>query len=93
MAAFRSTSLRAQLSLAYAGIALLTALLLGGILLSVLAGYYARAETAYLQAAAIQIRNQPLPVSGVQNLATWAARSALVEQVRVRVFDLSLIHI
>ncbi len=53
MAAFRSTSLRAQLSLTYAGIALLTAVLLGGILLSVLGGYYARAETAYLQAAAI----------------------------------------
>ena len=36
MAAIRSKSLRSQLSLTYAGIALLTAVLLGGILLSVL---------------------------------------------------------
>jgi two-component system, OmpR family, sensor histidine kinase BaeS len=87
MAVLRSTSLRAQLSLTYAGIALLTALLLGGILLSVLSGYYARAETAYLQAAAAQIQDRPLPRGGDTSLATWAARAALVEQVRVRVFD------
>jgi signal transduction histidine kinase len=70
----------------YAGIALLTALLLGGILLSVLSGYYARAETAYLESAAVQIRNQPLP-EATAALATWASRAAVVEQVRVRVFD------
>ncbi len=87
MAAFRSTSLRAQLSVTYAGIALLTAVLLGGILLSVLGGYYARAETAYLQAAAAQIQERPLPSGSDANLTTWAARAALLEQVRVRVFD------
>ena len=85
MAALRSTSLRSQLSLTYAGIALLTALLLGGILLSVLAEYYEHAETAYLQAAAMQIRNEPLP--DVEEMAKWAARVALVEQVRVRAYD------
>ena len=40
MAARRFTSLRAQLALTYGGIALLTAVLLGGILLSVLSTYY-----------------------------------------------------
>ena len=89
MAAFRSTSLRAQLSLTYAGIALLTALLLGGILLTVLSGYYDRAESAYLQAAAVQIREQPLPGSDSAALTDWVARSALIEQVRVRIFDSS----
>jgi signal transduction histidine kinase len=87
MAAFRSTSLRAQLSLTYAGIALLTAVLLGGILLSVLGGYYARAETAYLQAAATQVRRESIPASDPSNLAIWASRAALVAQVRVRVYD------
>jgi signal transduction histidine kinase len=87
MAALRSTSLRAQLSITYAGIALLTALLLGGILLTVLGGYYARAETAYLRSAAMQIQNRPLPNADDAELATWAARAAIVEQVRVRVFD------
>ena len=87
MAVFRSTSLRAQLSLTYAGIALLTAVLLGGILLSVLGGYYARAETAYLQAAATQVRRESIPASDPSNLALWASRAALVAQVRVRVYD------
>jgi signal transduction histidine kinase len=88
MAAFRSKSLRAQLSMTYAGIALLTALLLGGILLSVLGGYYARAESAYLQAAAMQLQNAPTPDS-TTSLTAWASRAALIEQVRVRIYDSS----
>jgi len=90
MAGSRSTSLRAQLSMTYAGIALLTALLLGGLLLSVLAGYYARAETAYLRAAASQITSNGVPTNSQKvKVGSWAARAAMIEQVRVRVFDQS----
>ena len=55
-------SLRLKLALTYAGMALLTALILGGILLAVLGNYYSRAEEDYLRASAELIANEPLPL-------------------------------
>ena len=49
-------------ALTYAGIALLTALILGGILLGVLGSYYARAEERYLRAGAELVAAEPLPL-------------------------------
>ncbi len=79
-------SLRANLALTYAGIALLTAAVLGTILLAVLGNYYARAEDAYLRAAAQRIVADPPPAAQA-DIATWAQLAALSTQTRVRVYD------
>lgn len=84
----KNRSLRWQLALTYAGIALLTAALLGGILVSVLGRYYIRAEDAYLNAAAERVARQlssPVPADVGQRVAL----AALGTQTRVRVYDAS----
>lgn len=80
-------SLRHQLAFTYAGIALLTTVLLGGILLLVLNSYYARAETAYLRAAGQRIMNEPPTSETVADLTRWAQLEALATQTRVRVLS------
>ncbi len=84
----KNRPLRWQLALTYAGIALLTAALLGGILLTVLGRYYIRAEDAYLHAAAERVARQlsiPVPADIEQRVAI----AALGTQTRVRVYDAS----
>ncbi len=80
-------SLRLKLTLTYAGMALLTALILGGILLAVLGNYYSRAEEDYLRASAQLIANEPLPLTSQTALTEWAQSSALTTDTRVRVYD------
>ncbi|TLM90267.1 MAG: HAMP domain-containing protein, partial [Actinobacteria bacterium] len=81
-------SLRAHLALTYAGIAALTAVILGGILLGVLGEYYARTETQYLQAGSRRVLEQGLPsVDASQSeLARWALSAAIVAQARVKLY-------
>jgi signal transduction histidine kinase len=81
--------LRTQLAVTYAGIALLTAALLGGILIGVLGNYYARAETAFLQAAAQRVLEGGLPSGDESALHEWATRSGISAQARVRLYDAS----
>lgn len=83
----RSHPLRYQLALTYAGIALLTAAVLGGALLAVLGNYYARAENAYLQAAAARIDGEPFPGTNAAQLKTWAQLQALGTQTRVQIIS------
>ena len=80
-------SLRLKLALTYAGMALLTALILGGILLAVLGNYYSRAEKSYLRASAELIAGEPLPFTSQAALTEWAQSAALTTDTRVRVFD------
>ncbi len=80
-------SLRLKLALTYAGMALLTALILGGILLAVLGNYYSRAEEDYLRASAELIANEPLPLMGRSALTEWAQSAAFTTDTRVRVYD------
>ncbi len=68
-------SLRFKLALTYAGMALLTVAILGGILLAVLGSYYARAEDAYLRAAAQRIVAEPVPVGPAAGRLDAAGRS------------------
>ena len=84
--AVRTRSLRWRLALTYAGMALLTAVILGGILLAVLANYYTRAEDAYLHASAKLVVADPPPLTTVQDLTTWAQAAALTTQTRVQVY-------
>jgi len=82
----RSLSLRWRLALTYAGMALLTAVILGGILLGVLANHYSNAEDAYLTAAAEYVVADPPPLTTMQDLVSWAQAAALVTQTRVQVY-------
>jgi signal transduction histidine kinase len=84
------SSLRWRLAASYAGIALLTAVVLGGLLVSVLADYYGRAETSYLRAATTRVgsaltRGGALP----SDLPRQVLISALDTQTRVRVYSTS----
>ena len=83
----RTRSLRFRLALTYAGMALLTALILGGILLGVLGSYYRNAEEAYLRAGAEMVANEALPLSDRAALGDWALSAALTTDTRVRVYD------
>ena len=83
----RSPMLRTQLALTYAGIALLTAALLGGILLSVLSSYYAQAEQSYLATAARRVLEGPLPGSAQPDAQQWVLRAAITAQARIRLYD------
>lgn len=83
----RTRSLRFKLAITYAGMALLTAILLGGILLAVLGSYYSRAEESYLRASAELVAADPVPLTDPASLATWAQAAALSTQTRVRAFD------
>ncbi len=79
-------SLRFRLAATYAGMALLTAVILGGILLGVLGSYYSRAEDAYLRAAAQRIAADPPQLSsGAAGLQEWAQLAALATQTRVKI--------
>ncbi len=79
-------SLRLRLSLTYAGMALLTAVILGGILLAVLGNHYARAEDDYLQASAKLVVADPPPLTTVEDLTSWSQAAALTTQTRVQVY-------
>jgi len=83
----RGRSLRVRLALTYAGMALLTAVILGGILLAVLGTYYSRAEDAYLRASAEVVAADPPPLTTTAELTAWARTAALATQTRVRIFD------
>ena len=80
-------SLRFRLAVTYAGIALLTVAVLGGVLLLVLGDYYARSEDAYLQASADRIVGEPPPLDDSAKLAYWVQLAALTTQTRVRVVE------
>ena len=82
-------SLRWRLALTYAGMALLTAVILGGILLGVLANHYSTAEDSYLNASAKLIVADPPPLTTVQDLTSWAQAAALTTQTRVQVYSQS----
>ena len=83
----RTRSLRWRLALTYAGMALLTAVILGGILLAVLANHYTRAEDSYLNASAKLVVADPPPLTTMQDLTTWAQAAALTTQTRVQVYS------
>jgi signal transduction histidine kinase len=83
----RSGSLRLRLSLTYAGMALLTAVILGGIMLAVLGNYYSRAEEDYLRASAALVAADPPPLTTAEDLASWTQAAALNTQTRVRIYD------
>jgi signal transduction histidine kinase len=85
----RTRSLRWRLALTYAGMALLTAVLLGGILIAVLANHYTRAEDQYLTASAKLIVADPPPLTTVSDLKSWATAEALTTQTRVQVYSSS----
>ena len=82
----RAHSLRLRLALTYAGMALLTAVILGGILLAVLGNHYTRAEDDYLRASAKLLVADPPPLTTVGDLTSWAQASALTTQTRVQVY-------
>ena len=82
----RTRSLRWRLALTYAGMALLTAVLLGGILIAVLANHYTRAEDDYLTASAKLIVADPPPLTTMPDLTSWAQAAALTTQTRVQVY-------
>ena len=82
----RRRSLRWRLALTYAGMALLTAVILGGILLGVLANHYSKAEDSYLNASAKLVVADPPPLTTVQDLTSWAQAAALTTQTRVQVY-------
>ncbi|NTU72101.1 MAG: HAMP domain-containing histidine kinase [Coriobacteriia bacterium] len=82
-----SRSLRTQLALTYAGIALLTAALLGGILLGVLGSYYRHAEDEYLRASSRLIAGNQVTAGSAEDLNRWVQLAALTTQTRVRIYD------
>ena len=67
--------------------ALLTAVILGGILLAVLANHYSRAEDSYLNASAKLVVADPPPLTTMQDLTSWAQAAALTTQTRVQVYS------
>ena len=83
----RPLTVRRELAFTYAGIAALTALLLGGLLLGVLASYYRHTEATFFAAAAQRVISEPLASADAQSVSLWTARSAVAAQARVRVFS------
>ena len=83
----RRRSLRWRLALTYAGMALLTAVILGGILIGVLANHYSNAEGSYLNASAKLVVADPPPLTTMQDLTSWAQAAALTTQTRVQVYS------
>jgi two-component system sensor histidine kinase BaeS len=67
--------------------ALLTVVILGGILIAVLANHYTRAEDEYLQASAKLVVADPPPLTTLQDLTWWARAAALTTQTRVQVYS------
>lgn len=84
------TSLRVRLALSYAGIALLSVAVLGGVLLLVLGQYFRQSEDLYLRAVA---ERASFDVVRADTTATDMQRAAsvlaLMSQTRVRVYDVS----
>ena len=85
-------SIRWRLSLSYAGIALLTVVALGLVLLSTLRAYYDAREREYLLGNARAIGMMLSQAQGVPNLPVEARKKqvgglAFMSQVRVRQFD------
>ena len=66
--------------------ALLTAAILGGILIAVLANHYTRAEDRYLTASARLVVAEPPPLTTLRDLTLWARAAALTTQTRVQVY-------
>ena len=84
----RGGSLRWRLSLTYAGVALLTALVLGGILLVMLQVHFSDREEQHLRAAADQAaRDLVSGLSGAQTLDQLVQLSAFGLQTRVQLYD------
>jgi len=86
-------SIRWRLPLSYAAIALLTAVVLGGLLLITLDDYYNRQERAYLRAASGSIIRQvetmtadELTAEQMNNVVRWLS---FLTQTRVQVLDLN----
>jgi signal transduction histidine kinase len=85
----KNHSLRVQLALTYAGLALLTAAVLGGILVGVLGSYYIRAEDSYLRASAERVAHEmsrTFSPAG-SNLEQRVTFAALATQTRIRVYS------
>lgn len=80
----RFRSLRTQLTWTYAGLGLLTAVILGAILVAVLASYYGSAQHAYLIAASERIVQRPLRSQDASGYGQWAKFAALETQTRVK---------
>jgi signal transduction histidine kinase len=88
----RERSLRRSLTSAYAGIALLTALLLGLILALILPPFFAQLEATYLRGAAAEVVNGLKQAGGIgpgrtARLDTEVLRIAEATKVRIRVKD------
>ena len=74
----RRRSLRWRLALTYAGMALLTAVILGGILLGVLANHYSKAEDSYLNASAKLVVADPPPLTTQTRVQVYSQNGTLV---------------
>ncbi len=85
LAFMRRRSLRWRLSVGFAGIAVLTALVIGVILVPILAGHYGSAEDTYLEAAAERaVRDLGTAAWNDPNqLASAATQLAAVTQARI----------
>ena len=75
-----------HLAVAFAGIALLTAVLLATGLLVMLDRYYARAEKVFLHSAASRVFDAPVPKLTGAGLRDWTIESALAANSRIRIF-------
>ncbi len=80
-------SLRWQLAFAFAGVALLTAAVLAGGMLTMLSHQYARAETEFLREGARRALDEPIKDGSKSALRSWTIGAALAAQARVRVYD------
>jgi hypothetical protein len=84
-------SIRWQLSFTYAGIALLTTLLLGAIMLAILQGYYADQEIEYLEQNAAAIGQKMAAVQSSEKppevLEPMLAALAFFSNTQVRLLD------
>ncbi len=84
-------SLRRRLSLSFAGITALSALVIGGVLIPILATHYATAEQTYLEAAAERsVRDlQTISWKNLDDLTARAESLASLTQARVPLSDAS----
>jgi signal transduction histidine kinase len=86
----KTTSLRRRLSFTYAGVAVLTAAVLGAVLLTILRLYYDQQELDYLanQARSISANlAEPMGSGTMRDLSESVVRNALRADVRVRLLD------
>ncbi|MEI6623720.1 MAG: HAMP domain-containing sensor histidine kinase, partial [Actinomycetes bacterium] len=82
----RSLSVRWRLSLTYAGIAALTALLLGGILLGMLSNYFSRVDDDYLRSVATRAAESLVGSDGAP-VGEALLQTAYGTNTRVQAFD------